>query len=164
MKRGKQIVGVVLALLILLTACGGEKQAEEGRYDVLDTLADTGDYIVSVWNGFADLSSYYNRGVDTKGEKIDAAFTLSELKKEVSEDGPEFDEAIRNLPDRYSDTIEYWDYFYSEAQRLLVMVENFGIERTEQSASLEITPLRQYREALYKCLCDCKDEEYDRVS
>ena len=164
MKRGNLIIGIAIALIVFLSACGGEKQTEEENLDVLTTLSDTDFYVIDVWNGFCEMSSYYHSGLSVTGEEMDAAFTLSELKKEVCENGPKFDEAVRNLPDRYSDTVEYWDYFYSEAQRLLVIVEDFGTERTEQSAALETYPLMQYRDALRQCLCDHKDEEYDRVS
>ena len=153
MKRGKLIIGIAIALIVFLSACGGEKQTEEENPDVLTTLSDTDFYVIDVWNGFCEMSSYYHSGLSVTGEEMDAAFTLSELKKEV-----------RNLPDRYSDTVEYWDYFYSEAQRLLVIVEDFGTERTEQSAALETYPLMQYRDALHSCLYDHIDEEYDRVS
>jgi hypothetical protein len=163
-KRGKLIIGIAIALIVFLSACGGEKQTEEENPDVLTTLSDTDFYVIDVWNGFCEMSSYYHSGLSVTGEEMDAAFTLSELKKEVCENGPKFDEAVRNLPDRYSDTVEYWDYFYSEAQRLLVIVEDFGTERTEQSAALETYPLMQYRDALHSCLYDHIDEEYDRVS
>lgn len=164
MKRGKLIIGIAIALIVFLSACSGEKQTEEENLDVLTTLSDTNFYVIRVWNGFCEMSSYYNRGVSPAGNEMDASFTLSELEKEVCENGPKFDEAVRNLPDRYSGAVEYWDYFYSEAQRLLVIVKGFGTERTEQSAALEINPLMQYRNALERCLGDYIDEEYDRVS
>lgn len=132
MKRGKLIIGIAIALIVFLSACGGEKQTEEENPDVLTTLSDTDFYVIDVWNGFCEMSSYYHSGLSVTGEEMDAAFTLSELKKEVCENGPKFDEAVRNLPDRYSDTVEYWDYFYSEAQRLLVL----AFQRNRKSGSV----------------------------
>ena len=105
-KRGKLIIGIAIALIVFLSACGGEKQTEEENLDVLTTLSDTNFYVNDVWNGFCEMSSYYNRGVSPAGNEMDASFTLSELEKEVCENGPKFDEAVRNLPDRYSDTVE----------------------------------------------------------
>lgn len=44
MKRGKLIIGIAIALIVFLSACGGEKQTEEGNLDVLTTLSDTKDF------------------------------------------------------------------------------------------------------------------------
>ena len=50
MKRGKLIIGIAIALIVFLSACGGEKQTEEENPDVLTTLSDTDFYVIDVWN------------------------------------------------------------------------------------------------------------------